>query len=134
MQQLLQYLTDQKIPEVARFKEFIPTIEKRAKISVNEYLGKQPLTSPLQTHTDSDYKYYGQLNADGKEHGRGIKILDLGTIHIGYFENGVWSTGNYIYIYPDGRFNVGERYIKYGERRGRGTEYYTDGTEDKYGY
>ncbi len=49
MQQLLQYLTDQKIPKVARIKAFIPTIEKRAKISVNEYLGKQPLTSPLKT-------------------------------------------------------------------------------------
>ncbi len=45
MQQLLQYLTEQKIPEVSRVKEFIPTIEKRAKISVNDHLGKQPLTS-----------------------------------------------------------------------------------------
>jgi hypothetical protein len=66
MQQLLQYLTDQKIPEVARIKEFIPTIEKRAKISVNEFIGKQSLTSPLQKKTYSNSKYYGELNADGK--------------------------------------------------------------------
>ncbi len=55
MTQLLQYLTDKKIPEVARIEEFIPTIEKRVKIgfwgkriSVHDYLGKGALT-PLQT-------------------------------------------------------------------------------------
>jgi hypothetical protein len=60
-------LTEQEIPEVARIKEFIPTIEKRAKISVKDHLGKQPLTSPLQTKTYSRNKYYGKLNADGKK-------------------------------------------------------------------
>ncbi len=133
MQQLLQYLTDQKIPEVARIKEFIPTIEKRAKISVSDHLGKQPLTSPLQTKTDSNYKYYGELNADGKEHGRGIFIYDWGEIEIGYYENSEWSTGtNYIYIYDDGVFLVGERYMREGRRRDRRTVYKTDGKEEKY--
>ena len=47
----MQYLTDQKIPEVARINDLIPTIEKRAKISFYDYLGKQPLTS-LKTITD----------------------------------------------------------------------------------
>ncbi len=109
MQQLLQYMTDQKIPEVARLKELIPTSEKRAKISVNDHLGKQPLTLPLQTKTYSNNKYYGEVNA-GNRHGRGISIFNNGVIHIGYFENGGCATGNYIYIYPDGKFQVGEYY------------------------
>jgi hypothetical protein len=41
-------MTEQEIPEVDRIKEFIPTIEKRAKISMNDYLGKGVLT-PLKT-------------------------------------------------------------------------------------
>ncbi len=59
MTQLLQYLTDQKIPELARIKEFIPTVEKRAKISVNNYLGFGALHTPLNTKTGSGYKYCG---------------------------------------------------------------------------
>ncbi len=51
MKQLLQYLADQKIPEVARIKEFITTVEKRAKISVNDYLGFGALHTPLNTYT-----------------------------------------------------------------------------------
>jgi hypothetical protein len=45
-------MTDQKIPEVARIKEFIHIIEKRAKISVNDYLGRDALHTPLNTYTD----------------------------------------------------------------------------------
>jgi hypothetical protein len=127
--QLLQYVSDQKIPEVARIKEFIPTIEKRAKISLNDYLGKQPLTSPLQTETNSVYNYYGELNAKGLAHGRGIHILKNGNIAIGYCEDGDWSTGNYITIDSDGEFRVGELYFKDGRRWRRGTQYNKDGTE-----
>jgi hypothetical protein len=58
MQQLLQYMTDQKIPEVARIKEYISIIEKRAKISVNDHLGKA-IPTPLQTKINSDNKYFG---------------------------------------------------------------------------
>ncbi len=133
MTQLLQYLTDQKIPEVARVKEFIATVEKRAKISVNDHLGKQPLTSPLQTKTNSNFKYYGEVNADGEEHGKCISIRYDGTITIGFFKNGYWlSTGHYITINSDGEFRVGECYMKDGRRWRRGTTYKKNGKEEKY--
>ncbi len=73
-------MTDQKIPEVARIQEFIPTIEKRAKISVNDHLGKQPLTLPLLSKTYHRGKYYGELKSVGEGHGRGIFILNDGRI------------------------------------------------------
>ena len=124
-------MTDQKIPEVARINDLIPTIEKRAKIIVKDHLGKGALR-PLKTMTDSWGKYYGELNASGKEHGRGISIRNDGFILIGYRENGELSTGNYISIWSDGRFNVGERYLMDGKIAVSNTWYYTDGTEEKY--
>ncbi len=66
MQQLLQYMTEQKIPEVARIKKLIPTVEKRANIKVHDFLGGGALHTPLNTITDSVKKYYGEVNADGK--------------------------------------------------------------------
>ena len=107
--QLLQYLTDQKIPEVERINDFIPTIEKRAKISMNDYLGKGELTSP-QTKTDLYKKYYREFNKDGEEHDRGIRIWNDGSIEIGNFEDDFLGTGNYIHIYSGGWFQVGEIY------------------------
>jgi hypothetical protein len=47
--QLLQYLTDQKIHEADRIEDFVPIVEKRAHISLNDYLGKQSLQLPIQT-------------------------------------------------------------------------------------
>ncbi len=76
--------------------------------------------------------YYGELNADGKEHGRGIRIWDDGSTTIGYYENGKWSTDNYIFIFSDGDFRVGEIYQKDGKKWKRGTTYFTNGTEKKY--
>ncbi len=79
MTQLLQYLTDQKIPGVARIEEFIPTIEKRVKIgfwdkkiNVYDYLGKGTLTKLQTKPGDFGRNYYGEVNAHGKPHGRGI--------------------------------------------------------------
>ncbi len=43
----------------------IPTIEKRAKISFKDCLGKHPLTKPIKTYTESVKKYYGELNEYG---------------------------------------------------------------------
>ena len=51
LMKLLQYMTDQKIPKVARIKEFIPTIEKRAHMWLNDFLGKDTLHTPIQTTT-----------------------------------------------------------------------------------
>ncbi len=82
---IISHLRAIKCPELDYILKNLDTVEKRAKINVSDYLGKQPLTLPLQTITDSSYKYYGELNADGKEHGRGISIHDHGTIVIRYF-------------------------------------------------
>ncbi len=75
---------------------------------------------------------FGELN--GKSlHGRGIKKDNYtDEISIGCFENSVVTTGNYIQIFWDGNFRVGERYLKDGEKWYRGTWYMTDGSEQKY--
>jgi hypothetical protein len=52
----------------------IGTVEWRAKMSVKNYLGFGTLTQPIQTYTDKNKKYYGELNSKGKAHGRGIRI------------------------------------------------------------
>jgi hypothetical protein len=108
------------------------TVEKRAKFSMNDYLGGGALHTPLQTITYLYSKSYGEVNADGKEHGRGIGLFDDNTIQIGYYENGGFTTGNYIWIDSDGDFQVGERYMKDGKRLRRGTGYYTNGDEEQY--
>jgi hypothetical protein len=99
---------------------------------MKDYLGREALHTPLNTKTYSNSKYYGGLNADGKEHGRGIRICNDGHIEIGYYENGEWSTGNFITTISDGRFWVGEYYIKDGKKWLRGTQYNPNGTEVKY--
>ncbi len=128
---MIDYLRAVKCPELEDVLEKFDIVEKRAKISVKDHLGKQPLTSPLQTKPYSASKYYGELNSYGKEHGRGIDISN-GSILIGYWEDGWLSTGNYIKIWSDGRFWVREFYIKDEEKWWRGTEYNTDGTERPY--
>jgi hypothetical protein len=47
--ELLQFMTDREIPEVEKIKETIGIIEKRAKISVKDYLGFDRLTTPIKT-------------------------------------------------------------------------------------
>jgi hypothetical protein len=131
--EMFQYLVDQKIPELEKVRETIATVEKRANISVHDYLGGGALHTPLNTKTDYLYKYYGEVNADGKAHGRGIFIWNEGLIDIGYFENGL-RTGRYITRLSNGTFSVGEIYEKEGEQWKRGTWYMTDGTEKQYDY
>ncbi len=50
---------------------------------------------------------YGELDEHNNLHGRGIFIFNDGRILIGFVDNGEW-TGNYIKIYNDGWFQVGE--------------------------
>jgi hypothetical protein len=120
---------------VKRIKELIPIVEKRADINVINYLGKQPLTSPLKTKTDKWDKYYGELDesgAFGVKHGRGINIRYTGDITIGYWKYNFPSTGNYISINSSGMFEVGEIFWKKEGRWARGTWYYTIGTGIQY--
>ncbi len=101
---MLKYMADQEIPELEQIKEHIATVEIRAQIRVKEHLGFGALHTTLYTKNNSilKYKYYGELNADGKEHGRGIKIYRTGSFIIRYLKNGGWSTGNYIHVWSDG--------------------------------
>ncbi len=80
--------------------------------------------------------YFGGLNDDNQQHGRGFYLSNGGFIHIhiGYYENGRSSTGHYITITSAGPFRVGERYMKEGIRRERGTQYNTDGTEEQFNF
>jgi hypothetical protein len=66
---------------------------------------------------------FGELDENNYMHGRGIELRKNGDILIGFFENGGWSTGHYICIYSDGRFLVGEKYLKDDVKWDRGTEY-----------
>ncbi len=59
--------------------------------------------------------------------------MNSDTFWIGCFENGL-STGNYIVIYSDGEFRVGEIYFKDGKKRFRGTFYETNGKEEQFDY
>jgi hypothetical protein len=77
---------------------------------------------------------FGELNENNRMQGRGIKIGNYGVIDIGYYENDDWSTGNYITIWKDGEFWVGEKYIEDGWIKSRYTWYYTNGTEKKFGF
>jgi len=51
-----------------------------------------------------------------KLHDRGIRIYSDGNIYIRYWNNGVVAPGNYLIIWPDGKFRVGECYLKNGKR------------------
>ncbi len=132
METAVDFIGKQQIQDAEKLKARLAAVEQRTKISLNEYLGKQPLTSPLQTLTKKDYKYYGEVNGSGKPHGRGIEINNDGDIWIGYWQNGSDDTGNYIRIYDDGDFDVGECYMRDGVRWVRGTTYYTVGGKFKY--
>ena len=66
-------------------KVAIAAVEKRAKISVKKHLDFGDLHTPLNTKTNEYHKYYGELDADGEEDGRGIRIWNNGDILIGYW-------------------------------------------------
>lgn len=116
-------MDEKKIPTLDRVKTAFATVEKRANISIQEYLAFNSTTNTIKHKHNSDwhYYYYGGLNEDGKEHGRGIKIFWSDEIEIGYYEDGGLSVGNYIWIRDDGSIKVGERYLKDGAKWNRGT-------------
>ena len=129
--QLINYLRDVKCPDLNRIFKELDTVEERAKINVKEHLGEHALISPFKTKTDKYGKYYGELNADGKQNGKGIKLWNYGDIDIGHYEDDLWGTGHYIQISTNGRFIVGEYYLQDGVKRDRYTQFNTDGTETK---
>ena len=46
--------------------------------------------------------------------GKGIIIRKDGGVHVGYVKMAQFSPGNFITIYTDGKFRVGEFYMKDG--------------------
>ncbi len=79
--------------------------------------------------------YFGEFSEKNNPHGRGIYIYFDGDIRFQYYHNGATASGNYIHIYKDGEFDVGEGYFKDGMKlHHRCTRYCTDGTSVKYGF
>ena len=74
---------------------------------------------------------FGERNEANNLHGRGIYFHPFGTITIGYWNHGEYAPGNYITIW-DGGVDVGECYLKDGEKRIRGTSYKKNGTTEKF--
>ena len=116
--------------EMAEVNLVIDTLKYNHGISVREHLGfGNAATQHLKFHTTLfGSKFIGELNSNNNLHGKGICINSNGTIWIQYWNNGRVAPGNYIYIFSDGRFDVGEFYLKDGKRRLRCTQYFTDGT------
>ena len=83
--ELMQYMADQKIAEIEEVKEWIATVEQRAKINVKDYLGFGAIDTPIKTCTQKSGMYCGEFNADRIYHGRGIEIVNDGYIRIGYW-------------------------------------------------
>ncbi len=110
-----------------KLAKLIPRLNRRN--NDNNWLSMQPNTLK---YCDEDGEQFGEVNANNRMHGRGIKIWKDGGISIGYYENGLLSTGNYINILHYGKFRVGEYYTKDGIEMVRGTRYMTDGKEEKY--
>ncbi len=91
------------------------------------WLSMQP--NPLR-YSDEDGRGFGEVNENNNLHGRVIITWKKGSVRIGYFVNGDYATGHYIYIWNDSIwFQVGEEYIEEGHKRNRGTYYERDGAE-----
>ena len=108
----------------------IDTLKYNHDISVREHLGfDSAATQQLKFHTyKSGNKGIGELKFDNNLQGRGIRIFSTGTIHMGYWNDGVPAPGNYLYIYSGGNVEVGQIYLKEGKRWIKGTQYNSNGT------
>ena len=71
---------------------------------------KSSVSSVLKTSKDAwlDRKF-GLQNQENRLHGRGVLIDRHETITIGYWVNGDLSAGDYMYLYKDGSFLVGQK-------------------------
>ncbi len=110
-------------------------IENVASISIRDHLGfGDDSNAALKYFKDQyDNDCIGEMNANNKLHGRGIRIWGDGGIHIGYWNDGDRAPGNYIKIYWDGKnFDVAECYLKEDTKRYRGTSYNVNGTTEKF--
>lgn len=75
--------------------------------------------------------YIRELGAENNPKSRGMRIYSNGNIDVGYWNHRHNAPGNYIYIYKEGIFHVGECYRdKNGDLGYRGIQYKTDGTSN----
>ena len=82
---------------------------------------------PRGNHYSDGSSGFGEVNADNKLNGRGILINPSGFIEIGYFDNGGYAPGNYLWIRSD-KLVVGEFYKdQTGKLKFKRTRYYNDG-------
>ena len=130
LSKLIKFAIDNNLQkQMDKVNTVIDTLKYNHDISVREHLGfDNAATKQLKFHTNKyGQKMIGELNSDNKLHGKGIYFYSGGEIGIGYYNNGVGAPGNYLTIYSDGEFKVGECYLKDGEKCVRGTRYLTDG-------
>ena len=129
--------------EMARVEEYMPKVRDRHGTDIATYLGfNTPVSSQIKFSDNVTIngwpgsKYIGEWCAQtDKPNGRGIAIFGNGEIWIGYYKDGDVAAGNYIFIYSNGWFNLGEYYFDAnGRLKDRFTCYYADGTSRKYSF
>ena len=112
LSQMITLGQQQELPWMDTINEKLATLEQRMGKSVREHLGFGLVSASAIKVNDNDI---GELNIDNKLHGKGIYIYSNGYIRIQYFNNGHDAIGKYIQIWDDGRFFLGEIYMKDGE-------------------
>ena len=127
--QMVKLGQEEELPEMDTINERLATVEQRMGKSVREHLGFGLVSASAIKVVDGDI---GEFNEDNKLHGRGMNNYYNGIIGIGYYKDGECATGNYLEIWSDGNFEVGECYLKDGKLCYRGTQYKTDGTTEEF--
>ncbi len=132
--QLMVYLTDNQIPGLERIKEAFNRLRKNHNKSVLKHLGFGSIDRQIETKTFSTGQYFGELNSNNQEHGKGVIIYNCSkcgnSIIFALIENDNYAEGNYIIIFESGQIQVGEIYFKNGKKKKIGTSYEKDGTSD----
>ena len=126
---MIQIVRDQKYKSLQTLLDGIASVERRANIKVCDYMNfGNDSNANIQFWIDDDGDcYIGERNGNNKIQGKGICIYSDGTIRIGYFDNGGFALGNYLNIFSDGSFTVGEKYMLNGKKKTQCTQYDTDG-------
>ena len=136
MSAVLDFMTTWKYDGMVKIiQNAVDTLEKRAGISVRDYLGFGDIDDHTKIYSMRE-QYFGELDAPPAYtnfEGRGLHFMSK-IIVIGYWSDGDQAPGNYIGMGSDGQFWVGEIYIdSNGNQAARGTNYKPNGTSNEYG-
>lgn len=133
LSQMIQIGRDRKLPVMETILDSIARLERRAGISINDYLDFGNKTDQTLKYQICDEQHLiGEFNSRNKLHGRGIKIHSNGFIFMQYWDSGDDAPGKHIYIDSDCSFFVGEIYLKDKRLNWEGTNFLPDGTTRKY--